>query len=72
VPEKWTGDLIGEMHNNGVTYKELAEELGVTKAYIGMILNGRRTPPGSQLRMEAALWNILEKRKTEGGNRCTP
>ena len=29
MPEKWTGRLIGEMHNHNVTYEELAAELGV-------------------------------------------
>lgn len=31
--EKWTGDLIGKMHNSKVTYDEVAAELGCTKAY---------------------------------------
>lgn len=28
LPEKWTGQLVGKMHCNRVTYDELAEELG--------------------------------------------
>lgn len=38
LPEKWTGRLVGKMHCNRVTYDELAEELGVTKAYVSLIL----------------------------------
>lgn len=46
MPEAWTGNLIGKMHNKGITYDDLAEEMGVTKSYISMILNGKRKPPG--------------------------
>lgn len=45
MPETWTGNLIGRMHNKGITYDDLAEEMGVGKAYISMILNGKRKPP---------------------------
>lgn len=59
MPEEWTGNLIGKMHNKCVTYDDLAEEMGVCKAYISMILNGRRKPPNIQKRMEDALVNIV-------------
>lgn len=42
MPEKWTGRLIGRMHNERITYEQLANEMGVNKAYISMILNGKR------------------------------
>lgn len=61
--EKWTGRLIGKMHNNGVSMADLATELGVTKAYISMILNGARKPPGARERLEAAVTEIIKKRK---------
>lgn len=48
MPETWTGNLIGKMHNKDVTYDELAEEMGVTKSYVSMILNGHRRPAGYQ------------------------
>lgn len=63
MPEKWTGRLIGRMHNERVTYEELGEELGFTKAYVSMILNGTRKPEGIQKRMESAFNAVLEKRK---------
>jgi transcriptional regulator with XRE-family HTH domain len=65
VPEKWTGRLIGEMHNNCITYEQLANEIGVNKAYISMILNGRRKPSGIQERLEGAVQRIIERTKTE-------
>ena len=62
MPEKWTGRLIGEMHNHNVTYEELAAELGVTKPYISMILNGARKPHGIRKRMEDAFKSVVRKK----------
>lgn len=63
MPEKWTGRLVGKMHNERITYEELANELGVKKSYISMILNGKRCPAGIRERMESAVASILEKRR---------
>lgn len=63
MPEKWTGRLIGKMHNECVTYDDLAEELGVTKSYVSMILNSTRKPRGIQDRMETAFESVVSKRK---------
>lgn len=62
MPEKWTGRLIGEMHNHNVTYEELATELGVTKPYVSMILNGVRKPAGIRKRMEGAFKAVVRKK----------
>lgn len=62
MPDAWTGRLIGVMHNNDVTYEDLAKELGVTKSYISMILNGRRRPDGIRKRMESAVSEVIRKR----------
>lgn len=59
LPEPWTGELIGRMHNAGVTYDDLAKEMGCTKAYISMLLNSRKKPDGIQERMEAAFERVL-------------
>ena len=63
MKDKWTGVLIGKMHNADVTFDDLATELGVTKAYVSMILNGRRKPPEAKQRLQAAFESILRKRK---------
>lgn len=62
MPEKWTGRLVGQMHNNGVSNVDIAKELGVSKSYVGMILNGKRNPYGARERLEAAYKSILAKR----------
>ena len=61
--EKWTGILVGKMHNEGVTYQDIADEMAVTKSYISMILNGSRKPKGIKKRMEDAFTSVVEKRK---------
>lgn len=64
MPETWTGNLIGDMHNKGITYDDLAAEMGVTKAYISMILNGKRKPSGICERMVDAVAAISRKKET--------
>jgi predicted transcriptional regulator len=65
MPEKWTGRLVGRMHNAGVSYEELGAELGVSKSYVSMILKSKRKPEGIRKRMEDAFEAVLAKR---GGN----
>ena len=62
LPEPWTGELIGRMHNAGVTYDDLAKEMNCTKSYISMLLNSRKKPDGIQERMEAAFERVLARR----------
>ena len=54
MPEEWTGRLIGDMHNTGVSRAEVARELGVSTAYVTMVLNGIRTPKGAEEKLRAA------------------
>lgn len=65
MPEKWTGHVVGTMHNERITYDDLAKELGVTKSYICAILNGRRKPAGIAERMQNALNTIVERKRAE-------
>lgn len=63
MPEKWTGNLVGKMHVNGIKAKDLAEQAGVTNAYVSMILNGARSPKGAREMLETALDELIRKRK---------
>ena len=60
--EKWTGRLIGKMHNEKIRLEDLAAELGYTKSYVSMILNGKRNPPGARSKFEAAVASIIANR----------
>ena len=62
MPEKWTGDLVGKMHVHHVSCEELAKQLGHSKAYVSMILNGKRTPKTAQIRFVQAFQEILQER----------
>lgn len=58
---QWTGDFVGRMHRNRVTITQLAQEMGVTREYLSMILNGHRNPSGIEKRMNEALDNLIKK-----------
>ena len=63
LPKKWTGDLVGLMHNHRISKADLADELGVTREYVSMVLNGHREPAGAKERFEEAVKRLIEKQK---------
>lgn len=65
MKEFWTGDLIGKMHNYEVSRQEIADVLGVTEAYLSMILNGRYAPKDARAKLEGAFHEVLRRRKEE-------
>ena len=60
---KWTGVLVGKMHNEQVSNIELANELGFTVEYVSMVLNGKKTPANAKERFNRAFVAIIERRK---------
>lgn len=60
--EAWTGRAVGKMHMNRISFEDVAGELGVTRAYISMILNGKRKPPDARKRVEGAIDAIIKRR----------
>ena len=63
MPEEWTGKLIGEMHNADISRAEVAKELGVSTAYVTMVMNGIRTPEGAEERLRAAFERVRSKKE---------
>ena len=63
--DKWTGRLIGKMHNNGIKNDDLAKKLGVCKSYVSMVLRCERTPKGARERFEKAVDEIIKERVEE-------
>lgn len=63
MPESWTGRLIGKMHNNDISYDDVAKKLGYGKSYISLILNSKRKPPDIQKKMETAVSELIAARK---------
>ena len=59
MPKKWTGDLVGLMHNHRIGKADLADELGVTREYVSMVLNGHRNPDDAEARFRAAVNELI-------------
>ncbi|MEG0941618.1 MAG: helix-turn-helix transcriptional regulator [Oscillospiraceae bacterium] len=65
MPAQWTADIVGEMHLNRISKKQLAEEMGVTPEYVSMVLNGHREPDGVEMRFREALARIIEGKQAD-------
>ena len=70
--ESWTGKLVGKMHVHEITYDEVAAELGVSRPYVSMLLNGHRKPPDAKKRIEMAIDSIIAKRAENGKEKAPP
>lgn len=66
--KNWTGNLVGMMHDHKITKTMLAEELGFTREYVSMVLNGHRTPPDAKERFTEAVKALIKR----GGEPCEP
>ncbi len=64
MPKEWTGNLVGLMHNNGISFSELAGELGVTNRYVSAILNSHKEPAGAEERLRNAVNRIIERKNS--------
>ena len=62
MTKKWTGNLVGLMHDHKVSKTELAVELSVSREYVSMVLNGHREPANAKERFEAAVNRLIEKK----------
>lgn len=62
MPDKWTGEIVGKMHNFRITYDEMAATLGCTKAYISMVLNGKRTPANAEQTFRKAVEELIAEK----------
>lgn len=60
--KKWTGNLVGLMHDHKISKTELANELGVSREYVSMVLNEHRKPIGAQEQFEKAVERLISKR----------
>ena len=48
MPAQWTGEVVGKIHNNRLTAKELAEELGWNDKYLSQVLNSENPPKNAE------------------------
>ena len=62
MPKKWTGVLVGFMHEHGITQIQLAQELNLSNKYVSMVLNGHRDPNGAEEKFFAAAKRIVKEK----------
>ena len=65
MPKKWTGDLVGLMHTNKISFQALADKLGVTNRYVSMVLNGHREPLGAEDKFRTAVNELISETSSE-------
>lgn len=58
---QWICDLVGQMHKYRISKSQLANEMGVTREYVSMILNGHREPADAEARFVAALRRLISE-----------
>ena len=63
MSEQWIASVVGKMHINRVSQKDIAMQMNVTPEYVSAILNGHRSPAGAQQRFEKAVADIIAERK---------
>ena len=63
MPEKWTGEIIADLHTYGITREEFAEKLNYHPKYVSMVLNGKRHPQNAEEVFRAALNALIAEKK---------
>lgn len=59
MPAQWTAEVIGKMHLNSISARQLAEELGWHPKYLSAVLNGRRNPADAENKVRSALDRLI-------------
>lgn len=62
MPAQWTGVVVGKIHNNQLTAKELAKEIGWNEKYLSLVLNSENPPKNAEKKVNEALDRIIERR----------
>ena len=65
MPAQWTGKIVGEIHNNRLTCKELAKELGWNEKYLSQVLNSEDPPKDAEQKVNAALKRLIERNQQD-------
>jgi len=59
--EKWTGEVVGTMHIYGISGRQLAKKMRINEKYLSAILNCKKKPPNAEVRVRAALYDLMRK-----------
>lgn len=63
MPDKWTSDLIADMHVHRITRIQLADKLSYTPEYVSMVLNGKREPKNAEQVFREALDELIAEKE---------
>ena len=63
MPDKWTSDLIADMHVHRITRIQLADKLSYTPEYVSMVLNGKREPKNAEQVFREALDALIAEKE---------
>ena len=61
MPAQWTGRIVGELHNNKLTLKELAKEVNWNDKYLSQVINSENPPKGAEQKLTEAMNRLIEK-----------
>lgn len=64
MPAQWTADIVGKMHLNGITGKQLATEVGWNPKYLSQVLNSQDPPKGAEMKLRSALNRLVSETQT--------
>ena len=62
--KKWTGIFVGTAHDEKITHKAVAAKLGVSEAYVSMVLNGSKTSKRTEARFMQAIEELIAEKTT--------
>ena len=65
--EQWVGEVIGKIHQQRITAKELAAHLNYNPKYLSTVLNGHRTPKNAEAKIRQGLEEMIEAKKYATG-----
>lgn len=60
MPAQWTGAIVGEMHNNSISVKMLAAEIGWNDKYLSTVLNSDNPPAKAEEKVRAAMERLIQ------------
>lgn len=63
MPAQWTGRIVGELHNNRITLKELAKEVGWHDKYLSQVINAENPPKNAEQKLTEAMNRLIEKKE---------
>lgn len=64
MPAQWTGQLVGEIHNAGLTIKQVSEEAGLNPKYVSTVLNGDSDATKAEEKLRAALNRLISAKQS--------